>query len=477
MERKTHPRISLINNSNDGRLVWLICCVPGTVICALQAPRTIDARTPWSGDNSCSHFTGEKTESCSRYRACARSHREKNSRPPSLCNDEGHALGLLLFSLFSFDMSQVLSPFSCKPGSSQQGGSDRSASRNHRVTFLGVILLFPVPWLYELFIRVELPFYELMKRFYHRKPDLTAASYNYWIEEPHKESTCNAGDSGVWSLDKEDPLKKEMATHSSILAWEIPWAEEPGGLQSMGSQSVGHDWRSTAYAGGIPKSQTGWNALHFQWGRKVPATSPPIPSLTLSLTVAVVQSLSCVWLFVTPWTAAHQASLTFTISQICSNSCPLSQWCHPTISSSVIPFSSCPPSFPAWGSFPMSRLFASSGQSIGASTSASVLPMNMQGWFPLGLTRWISLQSKGLSRVFSSTTIPRHQFFSAQPSLWSNSHIRTWLLEKTIAFHNIVILFPAAPFVSTPASEKSSWEHQNVSPNSRTEKFIYPSLH
>ena len=96
----------------------------------------------------------------------------------------------------------------------------------------------------------------------------------------------------------------------------------------------------------------------------------------------------------------------------CSNSCPSSQWCHPTISSSVASFSSCPQSFPASGSFPMSGLFASGGQSIGASASASVLLMNIQGWFPWGLTDLISLQSKGLSRVFSSTTIWKHQFFS-----------------------------------------------------------------
>ena len=114
----------------------------------------------------------------------------------------------------------------------------------------------------------------------------------------------------------------------------------------------------------------------------------------------------------------------------CSNSCPLSQWCHPTISSSVIPFSSHLPSFPASGSFPMSQFFTSGGQSIRASASASVLPMNMQGWFPLGWTGWISLQSKGLSRVFFNTTIQKHQFFSAQISLWSNFHILTWLLEK-----------------------------------------------
>ena len=98
------------------------------------------------------------------------------------------------------------------------------------------------------------------------------------------------------------------------------------------------------------------------------------------------------------------------------NLCPLSQWCHPTISASVIPFSSCPQSFPASGSFQMSQLFASGGQSIGASASASVLPMNIQGWFPLGLTGWISLQSKELSRVFSNTTVQKHQFISAQLS-------------------------------------------------------------
>ena len=108
-----------------------------------------------------------------------------------------------------------------------------------------------------------------------------------------------------------------------------------------------------------------------------------------------------------------------------SNSCPLSRWCHPAILSSVVPFSSCLQSFPASMSFPMSLLFASGDQNIGASASASVLPMNIQGLFPLGLTGLISLQSKGLSRVFSSTLIRKHQFFGAQPSLWSNSHICT----------------------------------------------------
>ena len=115
---------------------------------------------------------------------------------------------------------------------------------------------------------------------------------------------------------------------------------------------------------------------------------------------------------------------------ICSNSCPVSQWYHPTISSSVIPFSSCLQSFPTSGSFPMNQLFTSVGQHIGALASASVLPMNIQGWFPLGLTGVISLQFKGLSRVLSNTTVQRHQFFGAQPFLFSRCHIHTWLLEK-----------------------------------------------
>ena len=113
---------------------------------------------------------------------------------------------------------------------------------------------------------------------------------------------------------------------------------------------------------------------------------------------------------------------------VCSNSWPLSQWCHLTISSSVAPFSSCLQSFPASGSFPVSRLFTSGGQSIGVSASASVLPIGFQGWFPFRLTGLISLLSKGLSRLFSNTTVLKHQFLSAQPSLWSNSHICTWLL-------------------------------------------------
>ena len=160
----------------------------------------------------------------------------------------------------------------------------------------------------------------------------------------------------VWFLDQKDPLEKGKATYFCILAWRIPWTEELGRPQSMGSQRVGQDW----------------------------------------------------------------ATFTYT----------LSQWCHPTISSSVIPFS-CLPFFPASGSFPMSRLFTSGGQSIGVSASALVLPMNIQSWFPLGGTGLISLQSKVLSRVFSSTTVWRHQLFSTQSFLLSSSHICTWLLEKS----------------------------------------------
>ena len=152
--------------------------------------------------------------------------------------------------------------------------------------------------------------------------------------------------------------------------------------------------------------------------------------------VVVVQLLSHVQHFVTPWAAAHQVSLYFTIfrsllkltSTELVMPCPLSRWYHPAISSSVIPFSSYLQSLPALGSFPMNQLFAWSGQSIGV--SAPVLPKNTQDWSPLEWTDWISLQSKGLSRVFSNTTVQKHQFFGSQLSLWSNSHIHAWPLEK-----------------------------------------------
>ena len=203
----------------------------------------------------------------------------------------------------------------------------------------------------------------------------------------------------VQSLSQEDPLEKEMATHSSTLASEIPQAEKPGGLQSMWLKRVGGDW--------------------------VIDTGPP-PELQFSS----VQSLSCVQIFATPGTAARQASLSITNSQSLLKLMSIESVMPSIISSSVDPFSSCPQSLPTSVSFPMSQLFAWGGQSIGVSASTSVLPMNTQDWSPIGWTGWISLQSKGLSRVFSNTTVQKHQFFGAQLSSQSNSHIHTWPLGK-----------------------------------------------
>jgi len=142
-----------------------------------------------------------------------------------------------------------------------------------------------------------------------------------------------------------------------------------------------------------------------------------------------VQSLSPVRLFATPWIAAHQASLSITNSRSHPDSRPSSQWCHPAISSSVVPFSSCPQSLPASESLPMSQLFAWGGQSTGVSALASFLPKKSQGWSPL--EDWLEpLQSKRLSRVFSNTIVQKHQLFSTQLSSQSNSHIHTWPQEK-----------------------------------------------
>ena len=137
-------------------------------------------------------------------------------------------------------------------------------------------------------------------------------------------------------------------------------------------------------------------------------------SFVNSFIAVVVLSLSCGWLFSTPWTAALWLPSPSVFPRVCSNSSPLNQSCHPTISSSVIPVSSFLRSFPAWESFPMHQLLASDGQSIWASASASVLPVNTQGWVPLGWTGLISLLSKGLSRVSPTTAGQRHQFFGAQ---------------------------------------------------------------
>ena len=156
----------------------------------------------------------------------------------------------------------------------------------------------------------------------------------------------------------------------------------------------------------------------------------PLTKFSTHLWFSSVQSLSRVRLFETPWTAALLSSLSIINPWVHPNLCPLSSWYHPTISSSVVPFSSCPQPLPASGSFPVSQLFAWGGQSIGVSASASVLSMNTQDLSPSGWTGWISLLSKGLSRVFSNTTVQKHQFFSTQLSSQSNSHIHTWLLKK-----------------------------------------------
>ena len=144
----------------------------------------------------------------------------------------------------------------------------------------------------------------------------------------------------------------------------------------------------------------------------------------------VTKSFSHVRLCASPWIVAHQTHLSFTLSQSLFKFMSIELV---MLSNHLIlcpTFFSCPRSFPASGSFPMSQLFTSGGQSIGVSASASVLPMNTQDWSPLGLTSVISLQSKGLSRVFSSTTVRKHKFLGSQPSLWSDSHICTWLQEK-----------------------------------------------
>jgi len=180
-----------------------------------------------------------------------------------------------------------------------------------------------------------------------------------------------------------------MATHSSVLAWRIPGMGEPDGLPSMGLHRVGHNWSDLAAA---------------------------------AAATVTVQPLGCVWLFVTPWTAAHQASLSITNSESLLNSCPLSRWCHPTISSPVVHFSSCLQSFPTSRSFQMSQLFASSGQNIKVSASTSVPPMNTQDWFPFRMD-WLDLLAvqgtlKSLLQHHSSkaSILLRPAFFMVQLS-------------------------------------------------------------
>ena len=171
----------------------------------------------------------------------------------------------------------------------------------------------------------------------------------------------------------------------------------------------------------------GWSAEEGTVIKMVPLLSPSQHTL-LSSVSSVTQS--CLDSF-RPHESQHARPPCLSPTPgVYSNSCPSSRWCHPAISSSVVPFSSCPQSLPASGSFPMSRLFTWGGQSIGVSASASVLLMSTQDWSPLEWSGWISLQSKGLPRVFSNTTVQKHQLLGAQLSSQSNSHIHTWPLEK-----------------------------------------------
>ena len=194
-----------------------------------------------------------------------------------------------------------------------------------------------------------------------------------------------------------------MTTLSSIIAWRIPWTVEPGRLQSMGLQRIGHNW---VHVHTCARAHT---------HKLTHPTLPPgnwwgISSVQFSHWV-MSESLQ-------PHGLQHaRMPCPSSTPRAYSNSCPLSRWCHPVISSFVVPFSSCLQSFTASGSFPVKQFFTSSGQSIGVLSSALVLPVNIQGWFLWRWIGWISLQSRRLSRVFSNTTFQKNQFFSSQLSL------------------------------------------------------------
>ena len=206
-------------------------------------------------------------------------------------------------------------------------------------------------------------------------------------------------------------LEKEMATHFSSLAWRIPWTEESDGLQSIVSRRVGHNWATITYTIEYYSAIRTGPCCHFF------ITCMDLRALCYVKLVrqrkilfySVQFSHSVISDSLRPHGLQHtRLPCPALTPRVCSNSCPLSWWCHPTISSSIIPFSSCLQSFPVSGSFPMSQFFTSDGQIIGVSALASVLPMNIQDWPPLGWIGWIFLQSKGLSRVFSSTTVQKH---------------------------------------------------------------------
>ena len=202
---------------------------------------------------------------------------------------------------------------------------------------------------------------------------------------------------------KTFPEEKVMATHSSVLAWRIPGTGEPDGLPSLGSHRVGHDWSDLAAVAAEVVWKQGMSykgVCSFSWSLSI---GLDWDCNSRSLVESWNSWLRCCCSVMTSQTVARQASLSFILSWVCLNSCPLSWWCHPTISSSVA-HHSCLQSFPASGSFPMSHLFTSGSQSTEASASAQILPMNIQDWFPLGLTGLISLGPR------DSQSLLQHQF-------------------------------------------------------------------
>ena len=231
-----------------------------------------------------------------------------------------------------------------------------------------------------------------------------------------EEPTCQCRRHETWdsipgSLSWEDPLEKGMTSHSNILAWKIPWTEEPFRLQSIGSQRVGHDWGNLACM----------HTYDVMCVCERERTWQMVKNITIHKCFSSLQFSSVAQSCLThcnPIESQHaRPPCPSPTPRVYPNPCPSSRWCHLIISSSVVPFSSCHQSLPASGSFPVSQLLASGGQSTGVSASTSVLPMNIQDWFPLGWTGWISLQSKRLSRVSSNITVQKHQFFGAQLSL------------------------------------------------------------
>ena len=255
-------------------------------------------------------------------------------------------------------------------------------------------------------------------------------SHTRWSCEPRHAGPPKTGHSEEFWW-KCGVLEEGMANQSTILASRTPWKGKK--IWNREDETTGQKVSNMLLGRGRGKL--------FTSSRKNEATGPKCKWCSVvdvsgdenkvrccrKQYCIVVQSFSRVWLFAIAWMAAYQASWSFTVSW--------SLLKHMSVelvipSNHLAPFSFCPESFPASRSFPVSQHYASGGQSIGA--SALVLPMNIQGWFPLELTGFISLLSEGFSRVFSSTTVQKHQFFSSQPSLWCNSHLYTWLLEKPI---------------------------------------------